>query len=329
MATTRTLPGPAATAPLDGSTLPGRPRLSGAETSRPRKGRGGGPPGAPRRVAYLYLLPALLLYLVFVVGPLLHTVWLSLFDWDGVTVGTWTGLTNYVDALGDPSIRQMFGRSLVLIAFYSVVPISVGLFLTAILSFRRLAGLTFYRAVLFVPQIVSLIVVSVAWQWMYADTGVVNEGLRGVGLGSVARAWLGDFTWSLSAIGLIGAWLMTGLCMVFFLSGVQKIDPDLYDAARVDGCGPVREFFAVTLPGLRNEIAVSLTFTVIAALRAFDLIFVLTKGGPGDATTVPGIEIYRRAFEKGQVGSASAIAVLLTAIIFAVTYAITRVVRER
>jgi raffinose/stachyose/melibiose transport system permease protein len=149
--------------------------------------------------------------------------------------------------------------------------------------------------------------------------------LRFVGLGSVARPWLGDFSWALAAVGLIGAWITTGLCMVLFLSGVQKIPRDLYDAARVDGAGPFREFLAVTLPGLRNELAVAATLTIIGALRSFDVIFVTTSGGPGDATTVPGILIYRRAFTTGQVGSACALAATLALIIFAITFLITRI----
>ena len=116
-----------------------------------------------------------------------------------------------------------------------------------------------------------------------------QRAAAGVGLGSLAQSWLGDFDVALPAVGLVGTWVCYGLAMVLLTAGVQKIPPSLYDAARVDGAGIVREFFAVTLPALRGEIAVALTLTTIYALRNFDLVYITTKGGPGDATSVPGV----------------------------------------
>jgi raffinose/stachyose/melibiose transport system permease protein len=169
-------------------------------------------------------------------------------------------------------------------------------------------------------------VVAFAWVWIYAPDGPLNEALRAVGLGSLARGWLGDFTWALPALGLVGTWVMFGLCLVLFLAGIQKIPQSLYEAARVDGAGRVREFFAVTLPGLRGELAVALTLTTIMALRTFDLIYVSTQGGPGTSTTVPSVLVYQNAFSNGRVGLAAAVAVVLTAFIFVVAFGITRLV---
>ena len=157
------------------------------------------------------------------------------------------------------------------------------------------------------------------WDWMYQPDGPVNSALRAVGLGSFVHAWLGDFTWSLPAVGVIGTWVTYGFAMVLFIAGVQKIPTSLYDACRVDGCGVVREFLAVTLPGLRNEVIVAFTITIIAALRTFDVIYVTTQGGPGTSTTVPALEIYRNAFQYNEVGAAAAVAMALAVIIFAVT----------
>ena len=145
----------------------------------------------------------------------------------------------------------------------------------------------------------------------------------------MTRPWLGDFTTALPAVGVIGAWVTTGLCLVLFMAGVQRIPLSRFEAARVDGAGPVREFFAVTLPGLRNELAVAISLTVITALRAFDIIFVTTKGGPGSQTTVPSLLIYQRAFVTGQVGSAAAIGAIMAAIILVLAVLITRFVEER
>jgi raffinose/stachyose/melibiose transport system permease protein len=285
-----------------------------------------GAPGEPRRVAYLYLAPALLFYLIFAFGPLIYTTWLSFFRWDGITVGEWVGLDNYDRVLSDPAIRSSFVHSLVLVVFYAIIPCALGLFLASVMAHARIRGIGFFRAVLFLPQTIATVVVAIAWVWIYGQNGPINEGLRAIGLGGLARSWLGDFNLALPAVGLIGTWVMFGLCMVLFLAGIQKIPQSLYEAARVDGAGRMREFFAVTLPALRGELAVALTLTTIMALRTFDLVYVATSGGPGSSTTVPSWLVYQNAFATGRVGLAAAVAVVLTVIIFAVAFLITRLV---
>jgi raffinose/stachyose/melibiose transport system permease protein len=262
---------------------------------------------------------------LFTFAPLLHTVWLSFFDWDGITVGRWTGLDNYRTILHDHDVRGAFAHSLVLIVFYSFLPIALGLALAAFLSRFRVRGMTVFRTVLFLPQTIAMVVVAQAFVWIYAPDGSLNLVLRKLGLDSITRGWLGDFTWALPSLGLVGTWVTYGLCMVLFLAGVQKIDVSLYEAAKVDGANPWREFLAVTLPGLRNEVAVALTLTVITSLRTFDLIYNTTSGGPGGSTRVPAVLIYQNAFRNGKVGMACAVAVVLTVIIFAIAWLIGRV----
>ncbi len=274
----------------------------------------------------MYLAPAFFFYLLFAFAPLIYTTWLSFFDWDGLTVGTWVGFENYEKVLSDPDIRASFVHSFELILFYAVLPVMLGLLLASLIAHSRVRGVTFFRAVLFLPQTVASVVVAIAWVWIYAPDGPLNEALRAVGLGSIARGWLGDFTFALPALGLVGTWVMFGLCLVLFLAGIQKIPITLYEAARVDGAGRVREFFAVTLPGLRGELAVALTLTTITALRTFDLIYVSTSGGPGTSTTVPSVLVYQNAFSNGRVGLAASMAVVLTALIFVVAFGITRLV---
>jgi raffinose/stachyose/melibiose transport system permease protein len=283
------------------------------------------PPGEPRRVGYLYILPALALYSAFVLAPFGHTAWISLHAWDGITPATWVGLDNYRAVLTDPQVRATFGHALVLIVFYSALPLALGLLLAASLSRMRVRGLTFFRAVLFLPQVISLVAVGVIWKWILGPEGSVNEALRGLGLESAARPWLGDFGWALPSVGLVGTWVMYGLAMVLLIAGVQKIPPSLYDAARVDGAGPLREFFAVTLPGLRNEIVVVLVLTTTTALRSFDLVYVMTQGGPGTSTEVPSYRLYNAAFQTGQAGLGAAIGIALAVIIFGLAFAITRI----
>jgi raffinose/stachyose/melibiose transport system permease protein len=305
-------------APAPAALLRRGPRLFEGERVRP--------PGEPRRVGYLFLLPALAVYALFVLAPLGHTIWLSLHTWDGLTPMTWAGLDNYREIVSDPALRGAFGHALVLIVFYSVIPVCLGLILVAALSRARVRGEAAFRTVLFLPQVVPLVVVAVIWRMIYApESGPLNEFLRRIGLGSLTRPWLGDFTWALPAVGLVGTWVMTGLALVLFMAGVQKIPQSLFDAARVDGAGAVREFFAVTLPNLRGELVVALTLTTIAALRNFDLIYLTTQGGPGDSTSVPAFQVYTRAFQVGQVGSAAAVGFTLACVIFLLTFLITRI----
>lgn len=283
-------------------------------------------PGEPRRVAYLYIAPCFVFYLVFAFGPLLYTTWLSFFRWDGLTVGTWIGFDNYTKVLSDPDIRASFVHSIELIVFYAIFPVGLGLLLASVIAHGRVRGVTFFRAVLFIPVTIASVVVAIAWVWIYAPSGPVNEGLRAIGLGSLARGWLGDFNLALPALGLVGTWVTFGLCLVLFLTGIQKIPTTLYEASRVDGAGRWREFLTVTLPGLRGELAVALTLTTINALRSFDLVYVSTSGGPGTSTTVPSYLVYQNAFANGRVGLAASVAVVLTVIIFVVAFGITRIV---
>jgi raffinose/stachyose/melibiose transport system permease protein len=279
-------------------------------------------PGEPRNVAYLYLLPGLAAYLIFTFFPLLQTVRLSFYDWDGLTPKKWIGLANYRELFQTPEIRSAFYHSVELILFYAVFSIVIGLFITALLTRFRVHGFMFFRTVLFLPQTIATVVVAQAFTWIYAPSGPLNEFLRFIGLGSLAKTWLGDFEWALTAVGLIGTWITFGLCIVLFLAGAQRIPTELYEAARVDGAGFVREFFAVTLPGLRNELVVAATLTTITALRNFDIIYNTTSGGPGGETEVPSWVMFHNAFDLSRVGFAASIAVVLTVIITAVALVI-------
>ena len=290
-----------------------------------RRERRGAPPGEPRRVGYVYVAPALVIYAVFLLFPLVRAVQISFYKWDGLTLGSWVGLRNYADILADPALRAAFGHAAVLIVFFALIPTAVGLVLASVVARARVRGLTFFRTVIFLPQVVAMVVVAVTWRQIYAPDGPINDVLRFVGLGDLARGWLGDFDLALPAVGMVGTWVSIGLCFILFLAGTGKIPRELYEAARIDGAGPIREFVSVTLPAVRNEIVVALTLTVIAALRTFDLVYVTTGGGPGNATTVPSYEVYRRAFELGAVGSAAAIGVTLTAIILLLNLVIARI----
>jgi raffinose/stachyose/melibiose transport system permease protein len=304
-----------ATAPVGSAVVAGREPAGASSAERP--------PGEPRLVGYLYLLPAFAVFAVFVLAPLLHAAYISLFHWDGLTVGTWAGLSNYGDVFSDPTLRSSFVHALVLILFYAVLPLLIGLLLAGVMARARVRGLALFRTILFLPQVIALVVVAVMWKMIYDPANGVANKLLGV-FGIPAQNWLGSFSLALPSVGLIGTWVMFGLAMVLLTAGVQKIPPSLYDAARVDGAGAFREFFAVTLPALRGEIAVAMTLCTIQALRNFDIVYNTTSGGPGQATSVPAYQVYDRAFQTGQVGSAAAVGITLTAIIFVITLGINK-----
>jgi raffinose/stachyose/melibiose transport system permease protein len=281
--------------------------------------------GPPRWVSLAYLAPGFAVYAVFLLYPVGRSVDLSLYDWDGLSLGRFVGLANYAEVVTDARLRAAFGHALVLIVFFAGLPAVLGLALAAVLNRAAVRGLGFFRTVVFLPQVLALVVVGVAWRHLYAPDGSVNVALRAIGLGGAARAWLGDTTWALPAVGLVGTWVQTGLVTVLLLAGMGRVPGELYEAARIDGAGAVREFFAITLPSVRGELAVALTLTVIAALKTFDLIYVTTSGGPGDRTSVPAFEVYNRAFRLGEVGSAASVGVTLAAIIFLINVGIGRV----
>lgn len=275
-----------------------------------RRRRRGGLNGS-QPVAYLYLLPAFAFFIAFAVVPLVQAVNLSFHEWNGVTDRSWIGFDNYTTVFSDPKIREALWHSVVLIVFYAVLPITIALIIVGLMVRVKVRGQSWFRAVLFVPTILPLTVVAVAWRWIYAPTGPLNRGLELVGLDFVSRAWLGDFTYALPSLGLIGTWVTFGLVFVLFLAGVQKIPVDLYEAAKIDGANIFREFLHVTLPGLRGEITVALVLTVTAALRNFDVVFVTTRGGPGTTTEVPSVFIFKSVFQTREVGLGAAIGVVL------------------
>ncbi len=279
---------------------------------------------------WLFVAPAALMYAVFVLRPLLTTIWYSFYNWDGISVGTWVGLDNYRFVVTDPRLLSSIGHAFFLIIFFTVLPVVGGLLVAALLQEIKIRGLgTATRTLLFLPQIIPGAAAAVAWVWMYSTNGTVNQVLSAIGLESLTRAWLGDFDWALVAVGIIGSWLGLGFCTILLIAGIGKIDPEVYEAARLDGATFFTTFRYVTVPGLRAEIGVCVTVTIIAALASFDIVFMSTQGGPGYATTVPGVQIYQLGFTESRVGLASALAVVLTALILVVVLPIQRFFREK
>jgi raffinose/stachyose/melibiose transport system permease protein len=283
-------------------------------------------PGESRYLGLVYILPALIIYIAFILYPIIETFRLSFFRWDGFSNNqVYIGIQNYLEIFQRGQFLSALFHNLVFIIFFSLIPILIGLVLANLLGRKPLKGLAFFRAGLFLPQVLSMVVVGVVWRWIFNPAfGPLNNLLEMAGLGKWALPWLGDSTWALPAVGMIGSWVQYGFCMVLFLAGMQRIKPELYEAAEMDGANGVQQFAFITLPGLRPELGVALITTVIAALRVFDLVYVTTRGGPGDATLVTSFLIYRAAFQQNRIGYAAAVATILTSVILLISWLVTR-----
>ena len=280
-------------------------------------------------VGWLFAMPALVMYTAFVLVPLVLTVVYSFYRWNGVGPMTWVGLKNYGTVFQVPDLLGTISNAFWLVVWFSFIPVGLGLVVASVIhrvATGRLGEMA--RTVLFLPQVIPLVAAGIIWGWLLALPGLVNQILKAIGLGAFTRAWLGDFDFALPAVGLIGIWVLLGFCTVLLLTGMTKVDPALYESARIDGAGWFQEFLAITIPLLRYEIGVCLTVTVIAALAAFDIVYVATAGGPGNSTAVPGIQIYVLAFTQRAIGLASALAVMLMILVVVVIIPIQRLSRE-
>lgn len=280
-------------------------------------------------IGWLFVLPALVMYALFVLQPIMLTIQYSFYKWNGVGPKTWVGLNNYVTIFQVPDLIGTIFNAFWLVVWFSFIPVGLGLVVASVMNrvaTGRLGAIA--RTVLFLPQVIALVAAGIIWGWLLSLPGLINQILKAVGLGAITRAWLGDFDWALPAVGVIGIWVLLGFCIVLLSTGITKIDPALYESARIDGAGWFREFVTITVPLLRYEIGVCLTITVIAALAAFDIVYVSTAGGPGNSTAVPGIQIYILAFTQRAIGLASALAVMLMVLVVVVILPIQWLSRE-
>jgi raffinose/stachyose/melibiose transport system permease protein len=278
---------------------------------------------------WLFATPALFMYGFFVLVPMMLTIFYSFYKWNGIGPMTWVGLKNYVTVFQVPDLIGTIYNAFLLVLWFSFIPVALGLVVASVI--HRIASGRFgsvARTVLFLPQVIPLVAAGIIWGWLLALPGLINQLLKAIGLGSITRAWLGDFHFALPAVGVIGIWVLLGFCTVLLLTGITKIDSALYESARIDGATWLQEFIGITVPLLRNEIGVCLTVTVINALAAFDIVYVATAGGPGNSTAVPGYDIYILAFTERSIGLASALAVMLMILVVVVIIPIQRLSRE-
>jgi len=275
-----------------------------------------------RRIRYAltvlaFLLPSAVPLLLFVLGPMVAAAWISLTEWNLLAPATWVGLDNYANLLTDPETADVFLHTLYYIVGYLPLVYVGGLAIALALN-TALRGRTVLRGVYFLPVITSWIVVALVWRWLLnPSNGVVNTVLAWFGIDG--PGWWTDPAWAMPSIILASAWKDLGFVMVILLAGLQAIDPELLDAARVDGAGWWRRLFSVTLPLLSPATFFVIVISLINGFQVFDQVYAMTGGGPGGATQVVVQQIYDLTFRYGRAGEASALSWLLFVVILAVT----------
>ncbi|MEV4104990.1 sugar ABC transporter permease [Nonomuraea sp. NPDC049649] len=274
---------------------------------------------------WLYLVPSLVLFLVVIVVPFLMNLGVSFTRWSGVGTPRWAGLENYARLLEDERFWLSFQNNVALIFAMAVVPTVLGLLLAAALfDFigKRFGPRTAsaLRAMYYLPQVLPVAVAGVVWGWMlHPSYGAINQAF------GLDLDWLGDPDLALATVMAVMVWFQLGYPVVIFMAGLQRVDPAYYEAADLDGASWWRKVWHITIPQIRPEIFVVLLTCTIAALKVFGPIFVLTRGGPGNATLVPSYFSYLNFFQKSDVGYGSAIATVLALIIVVVTFLFLRI----
>ncbi len=271
-----------------------------------------------------FLLPGLLLVALVVGVPFLTNVVVSFTRWTGVGWPRFAGLANYRRAFADSTFWASFENNLILILAVTVLPTLLGLIVAMVLydTVARRFGpgpVSVLKAGFYLPQVLPVVVAGIVWGWILdPGGGALNTLLRGMGLAGLARSWLGDPATALPSVMGIMVWFQLGYPLVIFMAAVQRIEPELLEAAELDGARWRHRFHLVTHL-IRPEILVVVLTTTIYALKLFGPIYVLTRGGPGKATIVPSYFAYQAFFERAQVGYGAAVTTLMTIIILALT----------
>jgi raffinose/stachyose/melibiose transport system permease protein len=282
---------------------------------------------------YLLLAPAVLLLGVFVYLPVIENVRYSLHQWSSLSP-TWrfVGIDNYVALLSDPIFWRAVGNNAIYAVVSLAVQVAFGLVLAAILEAgimpNRLSS--FFRISFFLPSILPITIIGLLWTLLYQPgVGLFAQALEAVGLGSLVRAWLGEEHTALLAVVLVSQWQWTGYIAVLFIVAIRTIPRELYEAADLDGAGKLRQFLHVTVPGVREMTLVMASITIFGAVKVFDIVWVMTGGGPNSASETLGTYMYRSAFRNDVVGYAAAIAVVMFALSFVFGLIQIRLQRDR
>ncbi|GAA2376937.1 carbohydrate ABC transporter permease [Nonomuraea africana] len=285
-------------------------------------------PGQRWYTPYLFALPALALFGVFFVWPALTAIQLSFMEYDVVSPPEFVGLDNFVKMMGDSKFwTATLNSVLFLIGLFPLLVVAP--LLLAVLVNQRLPGIRTFRMLYYLPVVTSMVAVAVAWEYVFHQQGVLNWILTGAGLLDQPIQYLLDPFWALPALILVEGWKSMGFYMMIYLAGLQTIDSSLYEAARVDGASAWHRLRRITVPLMIPYIAVAITMEMLDAMQVFTSVYVMTKGGPQDATLTLGYYIWSAAFEHYEMGYASAMGLVLWVVLIGMAMLNYRVTRGR
>ena len=275
-------------------------------------------------VAYLFLLPSMIILGTFLIYPLFASIWYSFHEYNVVHPARWIGLANYQKLLTDDVFKNAFRNTLIYSA--GVIPglVLLSLFM-ALLVNRPGKGITFFRVAFYIPVITSIVVVGIVWKWMYFEDGIINSLLRALHLISRPLPFLSNPNIALYAIIVVTIWKASGYYMVLYLAGLQSLAKELDEAAIIDGANQWQRLWYITLPLLRPTITLVTVIASIGAMKVFGEIYVMTSGGPADRTTTLVYYVYKQAFTFLNMGYASAVAVVLFLFLIVLSVASIRV----
>ena len=282
---------------------------------------------ARQRAGFWFVLPALVVYLVFFGLPFAATIWLSFTEWSGVGVPHFTGPANYIRLGQDQAMWAALGNNMIWVVIGTVTPIFIGIIL-AVMLWSNARGSMVYRTIYFLPVVLSPVVIGIIWSWIYNPLfGLLNTGLRTIGLGSWAVGWLGESETALYAVLVTAIWSYLGFCIVVLFAGLQKVDPELVAAARVDGANSQQRFRHVIVPQIRPVLTMVIVYTVIGGFNVFDVVWVMTQGGPNNATEVIATYTYEVAFRANNYGYGATLSMVMSVVALLAAWATMRMRR--
>lgn len=275
--------------------------------------------------AFALLAPGFAAFGLFFLVPAVLLAWLSGHRWDGLADPVSVGIANYLDLPGDARVVTAVVHNLTWVLVGSVLPIVTGFGLAVLLVRGNVRPRALFRTLLFLPQVLSSVTVAIAWSWMYdPNRGALNAVLEGAGLTDRGPAWLGDSTLVLPALIVAWSWMEYGLAMVLFTAALQALDETYFEVARVEGAGALQQLRFVLLPLLRVPIATVVLIVMIDAFQVFDLVFILTHGGPGEASLIVPVYMVLTSFTFHEFGYGAAIALAWAVLIVAVSLLLLR-----
>ncbi|MEC3796847.1 ABC transporter permease [Bacillus velezensis] len=266
-----------------------------------------------RFIPYLFLAPALI-FLLFVCIPIIENVFFSLFEWSSFQPEkTFIGLKNYIDLFHDPVFFTALRNNVLYAVISLICQVGGGLILAAVLEDRLVRKWSpFFRTVFFLPVVISMTVIALLFDFIYnPEIGLLNQLLEAVGLDELTRAWLGDENTAMLSVIFVSQWQSVGYIAMLYIVSIQSIPAELYESAQLDGAGKIQQFFHITVPQTKEMSFVAVVMTLTGAFTVFNEPYILTGGGPGNASEVLSTFLYKSAFTKDMMGYASAIATVV------------------